>query len=97
VKEIFDGFFILIAGVSLLMPGFVTDSIGFLLFVPPLRSLLRQHILTYLSKKESALAWDNTCPQEPPRHSHYDTNEGGTIIDGNFEEIDTGQKELEKK
>lgn len=36
-RELVHGAMIMIAGVLLLTPGFVTDSIGFLLFVPPFR------------------------------------------------------------
>lgn len=39
-KELVNGVMIMIAGVLLLTPGFVTDSIGFLLFFPPFRQLL---------------------------------------------------------
>ncbi|MEO0329313.1 MAG: FxsA family protein [Pseudomonadota bacterium] len=39
-KELVNGVMIVIAGVLLLTPGFVTDSIGFLLFFPPFRQFL---------------------------------------------------------
>lgn len=39
-KELVHGAMILVAGVLLLTPGFVTDSIGFLLFVPGVRSII---------------------------------------------------------
>ncbi len=38
-RELVHGVMILIAGVLLLTPGFVTDTFGFLLFVPPIRDL----------------------------------------------------------
>lgn len=38
-RELVHGAMIMIAGVLLLTPGFVTDSIGFLLFFPPFRDL----------------------------------------------------------
>ena len=38
--SLIHGLLILIAGVLLLTPGFVTDSLGFLLFVPPVRAQL---------------------------------------------------------
>ena len=40
--ELFDGVCLLFAGALLLTPGFVTDSIGFLLFLAPFRALLRR-------------------------------------------------------
>jgi UPF0716 protein FxsA len=36
-RELVHGLMIMIAGVLLLTPGFITDSIGLLLFVPPVR------------------------------------------------------------
>ena len=39
-RELGDGVMILVAGVLLLTPGFVTDAIGFALFVPAIRTLL---------------------------------------------------------
>jgi UPF0716 protein FxsA len=38
-RELAHGFMILVAGVLLLIPGFVTDVIGILLFIPPVRDL----------------------------------------------------------
>lgn len=48
LKQLFDGFFLLIAGAMLLTPGFVTDSIGFILLVPPLRALIGWRIWQWL-------------------------------------------------
>ena len=39
-KDLVHGVMIMIAGVLLLTPGFVTDTVGFLLFVPGIRELL---------------------------------------------------------
>ena len=39
-KALADGAMIVLAGIFLLTPGFVTDSLGFLLFVPPIRTAL---------------------------------------------------------
>ena len=39
-EELVNGVMIMIAGVLLLTPGFVTDAIGFLLFFPPFRKFL---------------------------------------------------------
>ena len=37
VREVFDGACLLLAGACLLIPGFVTDALGVLLLVPPVR------------------------------------------------------------
>ena len=44
VQELFDGVCLVIAGALLLTPGFVTDSIGFLLFIAPLRRRMAAEI-----------------------------------------------------
>lgn len=42
---VLDGALLLIAGLFLLLPGFVTDTIGFLLLIPPLRQhLIRRYV-----------------------------------------------------
>ncbi len=41
-KEITDGVFILFAGALLLTPGFLTDVMGILLLLPPVRSGIRR-------------------------------------------------------
>ena len=38
--EVLDGALLLIAGLMLMLPGFLTDALGFLLLIPPLRRLL---------------------------------------------------------
>ena len=41
VKELFDGACILVGGLLLILPGFLTDALGLLLLLPPVRALLR--------------------------------------------------------
>lgn len=40
-----DGLLVVIAGAMLLFPGFVTDAIGLLLLVPPVRALVRRLLI----------------------------------------------------
>ena len=47
-KDLVHGIMILVAGVLLLTPGFVTDGIGFLLFFPPFREVLWQTVASRL-------------------------------------------------
>lgn len=53
LKQLFDGFFLLVAGAMLLTPGFVTDTIGFVLLVPPLRALIGWRIWQWMQKRGS--------------------------------------------
>ena len=50
-RELFDGVCLLFAGGLLLTPGFVTDALGGLLFVPPFRDLLRKWIGGHISSR----------------------------------------------
>jgi UPF0716 protein FxsA len=40
-RELVDGAIILVAGVLMIVPGFVTDGVGLLLLLPPARALIR--------------------------------------------------------
>ena len=48
VAEVFDGLCLLVAGALLLTPGFFTDTVGLLLFVPAARALLRELLWRWL-------------------------------------------------
>jgi len=50
-RELFEGTFLVLAGALLLVPGFVTDAVGLLLFFPPFRHLLRQLIARQVAAK----------------------------------------------
>ncbi|MBL1435753.1 MAG: FxsA family protein [Rhodobacteraceae bacterium] len=69
-----NGALILVAGLLLLTPGFFTDSFGFLLMVPAIRTLLIKWITKRAQMKMYAGAANS---QQPP-----------DIIDGEFEIID---------
>ncbi len=53
IEQVFDGFCLLIAGAFLLTPGFLTDFIGFLLFVPPVRAVLGRWLWTQFKMRGS--------------------------------------------
>jgi len=50
--DLLDGALLLAAGVFLLIPGFATDTLGFLLLIPPLRCALVQVVLRRLVVQE---------------------------------------------
>jgi UPF0716 protein FxsA len=62
-KEVTDGLLILIAGAVLLTPGFLTDTVGFLLLVPPFRALVRGRLAAYLKTKIKIVT--PNMPREP--------------------------------
>ena len=50
-EEALDGLMILLAGAVLLTPGFLTDAIGFLLLIPPIRAIVRNSLAKRLRGK----------------------------------------------
>ncbi|MFW6077269.1 MAG: FxsA family protein [Hyphomicrobiales bacterium] len=50
------GGLLLLAGLLLVTPGFVTDAAGFLLLVPPVRSLVAARVWTWLEAKANTRA-----------------------------------------
>ncbi len=80
VAEVFDGACLLVAGALLLTPGFVTDAVGGLLFLPPFRALLRGLIAHRLTVGMRAPE-----PEQGP----------GGVIDGEWEEIVIEKQEIE--
>ncbi|HEX9969497.1 MAG TPA: FxsA family protein [Acidimicrobiales bacterium] len=47
-RELVDGVLILFAGALLLTPGFLTDVVGVLLLLPPVRAMLRSSTVKWL-------------------------------------------------
>lgn len=74
LEQIFDGFCICIAGVTLITPGFFTDAIGFILLVPTVRKAIIER-----AKK-------GNFKFQTGGFSYTNPNDG--VIDGEFEEID---------
>lgn len=71
-RELVHGVMILVAGLLLLTPGFITDVLGFLLFIPPVRdagwALLRERIVVMTSSRFGGAARQarpNGRPSEP--------------------------------
>jgi len=48
-KEVADGVLIMLAGALLISPGFVTDCLGVLLLLPPVRAAIRARVLRRLT------------------------------------------------
>jgi UPF0716 protein FxsA len=88
VRELFDGICLIFAGAMLLTPGFLTDTVGFVLLVPPLRALLGRYVWRAL---QNAKGVRFEMPGGPPFH---DDGDGGPIVDADAIEI---KGELEKK
>ena len=85
VDQLAHGVFILIAGVLLMTPGYVTDAMGFLLLVPPLRLQIARGVMAYLK--------DHAAVQVSGSAWGYETREdtsSGVTIEGEAVEVDDG-------
>ena len=60
VEAVFDGLCIFIAGILLITPGFITDIIGTLVFLPPSRLLFKTLISKYIKTRTPNFAPQNT-------------------------------------
>jgi UPF0716 protein FxsA len=70
---------ILVAGAFLISPGFITDTLGFLLLLPPIRDVIHR----VLSKRWSDRVTVFTSNFETPRQPIH-----GEIIDIDPEDVD---------
>lgn len=56
-RELLDGLLILVGGLLMLTPGFLTDAVGLLLLVPPTRSALRALLIRRYGKRLRVGGW----------------------------------------
>ena len=79
VDEVFTGLCLVAAGTLLLTPGFMTDVIGFALFIPPVRKALAHLMKRYMQRRGRTRVWINgeEVDVSAPR---------STVIDGEFTE-----------
>jgi UPF0716 protein FxsA len=66
-RDLVHGVMILLAGVLLLTPGFVTDTIGFLLFVPAFRDI----VWRFARDRVQIVTPEAGGPGEPSRHGSH--------------------------
>jgi len=81
VTEVFEGFCLMVAGALLLTPGFITDVIGAVLLLPPVRALLYRRLGPYLERH--AAQAPGPRPGSPNGHA--------TVIDGEAEELEVNE------
>ncbi|MEQ9518947.1 MAG: FxsA family protein [Parvibaculum sp.] len=88
VEEVVHGFCLVIAGALLLTPGFLTDAVGLLLFVPQVRLFLGRKALKWLAAHGSLHVYGaGAAPgQGLGRGSGFGPRDDGTV-EGVAEEI----------
>ncbi len=62
--ELVEGAVLLVTGLLLLLPGFITDAFGFLILIPPVR---RRLILAFLRRRGALQAGARPEQASPPR------------------------------
>jgi UPF0716 protein FxsA len=85
-----DGMFLVLAGALLIAPGLITDTLGFLLLIPPFRRLIGKWSLNTLMASPDVHVRIFTRRGQRPRDrgaSNSNPSEGGPIIEGEFEEV----------
>ena len=86
IEEIFHGFFLLIAGLFFLLPGFITDSIAVLLAITPVRNFLGRAIVKNI---EVHYYGHGRGPRAGPGAGQ------GPVIDGEYRQEDESPSQLE--
>ena len=68
--RLIDALLILVAGVLMVAPGFLTDLVGMMLLIPPIRSLVRRHLKKRFEAKIVVNRFDGFRP--PPGDDFID-------------------------
>ena len=100
ISSVIDGVFLLIAGAFLLTPGLITDTFGFLLFIPQFRRFLAQYASQYFLKKGNVKFYEFSEEQRSYQHDYkqndMDMSDNGPIIDTDYEDVSPSDKNNNK-
>lgn len=77
-KEALDGIMILLAGAVLITPGFLTDTVGFLLLFPPFRAVVGRGLAKRLKGRVQVVTPEFSPPEPQKKKSKLDD---GNVID----------------
>jgi UPF0716 protein FxsA len=90
-QEMAEGLLLVIAGVLLVTPGFITDGIGFLLSLPMTRPLIAKSLVKGLSMRMTNTSFNSNFSQHQQQQPHS-TEQYEDIIEGEFERKDKSPK-----
>ena len=94
VAEVFDGFCLVAAGVLLLTPGFVTDTLGALLFIPAFRRFLRHRLVALLSRRGDMRVFVDGMEVDPrDPFSRRPNRPPPGVIEGEFTDVTPGPED----
>jgi UPF0716 protein FxsA len=103
MEEVVHGFCLVVAGALLLTPGFLTDAIGFLLFMPPVRLALGRAALRWFSKHGTMHVYNGPsgAPRQDNEPGGYSarprSSSSSDILEGEAEEVDVTNADRETK
>ena len=80
------GALLLVAGLLLLTPGFMTDAIGFSLLVPAVRAAVIRRLAKHMTVRAARGQTHARRPGDPPEPGA--ARGGGPVVDGDYEVID---------
>jgi UPF0716 protein FxsA len=81
-QEMAEGLLLAVAGALLITPGFVTDTIGFLLLFPPTRMVIAQVML-----RRAQVSGSYSFQNQTDQRSHRD-REPGQTLEGEYQRRD---------
>ena len=95
LAEVFEGFCLVVAGALLLTPGFVTDAMGGLLLLPPIRAWLYRTLGHHLraSVSHSRTNVHDSTPGSEPGSARSRSDRQGPIVEGDYEAVVPGDNE----
>jgi UPF0716 protein FxsA len=103
ITEIAEGLMLAVAGALLLTPGFVTDTIGFILLTPILRQHIAKKIFQSWVKGAKQANFTSSAhfysSQESFRQNYSNNAEQSGIIEGEYQDIsdEKSNEKIEKK
>ena len=80
-QEMLEGVGLIVAGAFLLTPGFFTDTVGFMLLIPPFRAWLVSKTMASIMRSGRFVLtpFGAETPSQPARHK---TTKSGDVIEG---------------
>ncbi|MBE0494158.1 MAG: FxsA family protein [Thiomicrospira sp.] len=91
-QQVIEGMMIFIGGAMLLLPGLVTDFIGFLFLLPPVRVALAKRWLAKRARNPQGFSYVRTewtvKDGEPTQVRHYESSNDANVIEGEVLESD---------
>lgn len=85
-RELFDGFCLVIAGALLLTPGFLTDGVGLVLFLPGVRDKLRRFLARRMKTAAETRVWVDGAEVTGGAHGPR-PGPGGQVIEGEYRDV----------